>query len=246
VRKASAALRLPSSAPLSDGSISGACAVADRRAIPLSSLAPSYGLPPLQQKKTCPARRRSHVKEAARESDMTTSTKMNDFRQPTASKKLPRAVADAGAGIIIAVADIDGPPERVFDALTTDEVVKWWKNAELYRTAEFKADRRVCGAWSQLVQLNDGNTVIGSGEFAELDRPRKVVMTRRFDKHPFQGQRETTITFRFDPVATGTRVTVRDEGFIGRSEAAYGNAEIWEKVLGWLDEYIGLTEGAAR
>jgi hypothetical protein len=75
---------------------------------------------------------------------------MNDFRQPTASKKPRRAVADAGAGIIIAVADIDGPPERVFDALTTDEVVKRWKNAELYRTAEFKADRRVCGAWSQL------------------------------------------------------------------------------------------------
>jgi len=30
-------------------------------------------------------------------------------------------------------------------------------------------------------------------------------------------------------------VTVRDEGFIGRSEAAYGNAEIWGKVPGWLD-----------
>jgi hypothetical protein len=32
---------------------------------------------------------------------------------------------------------------------------------------------------------------------------------------------------------------VRDEGFIGRRDAAYGNAEIWEKVLGWLDAYLG-------
>jgi hypothetical protein len=31
---------------------------------------------------------------------------------------------------------------------------------------------------------------------------------------------------------------LRDEGFIGRSTACYGNAEIWEKVLGWLDDYF--------
>ncbi len=63
-------------------------------------------------------------------------------------------------------------------------------------------------------------------------------MTRKFEKHPLQGTRETTITYRLDPIATGTRVTVRDEGFVGRSEAAYGNAEHWERVLGWLDTYL--------
>jgi len=77
-------------------------------------------------------------------------------------------------------------------------------------------------------------------------------MTRNFDNHPFLGPRETTVTYRLEPIATGTRLTVRDEGFIGRSEAAYGNAEIWEKVLGWLDAYVGAhgdpdrSRGAAR
>jgi len=33
-------------------------------------------------------------------------------------------------------------------------------------------------------------------------------------------------------------VTLREEAFIGRTEAAYGNAENWEKVLGWLDSYL--------
>jgi uncharacterized protein YndB with AHSA1/START domain len=65
---------------------------------------------------------------------MTTETKKADFRQPTEAKKLPRAVADAAAGLILSVADIDArPPQRVFDALTTDEVITWWKNPELYR-----------------------------------------------------------------------------------------------------------------
>jgi len=29
-----------------------------------------------------------------------------------------------------------------------------------------------------------------------------------------------------------------DEAFIGRSEAAYGNAEHRERVYGWLDTYL--------
>jgi hypothetical protein len=76
------------------------------------------------------------------------------------------------------------------------------------------------------------------GEFCEVSFPDKIVMTRRFGAHPFLGDRETTITYRFEPSPYGTLVTVRDEGFIGRSEAAYGNAEIWEKVLSWLDPYL--------
>jgi hypothetical protein len=63
-------------------------------------------------------------------------------------------------------------------------------------------------------------------------------MTRRFDKHPLQGTRETTITYLLEPVADGTRLTVRDEGFVGRSQAAHGNAEHWERVLAWLDAYL--------
>jgi hypothetical protein len=57
------------------------------------------------------------------------------------------------------------------------------------------------------------------------------------DHHLLLGTCETAITYRLDPIAAGTRVTVRDEGFIGRSEAAYGNAEHWERILGGLDVY---------
>jgi hypothetical protein len=37
---------------------------------------------------------------------------------------------------------------------------------------------------------------------------------------------------------------MREEGYIGGSEAAYGNAEHWERVLGWLAAYFNQhTEG---
>ena len=64
-----------------------------------------------------------------------------------------------------------------------------------------------------------------------------------------EADRETTITYRLEPSPHGTLVTLRDEGFVGRAQAAYGNAEIWEKVLGRLDGYLssrstGAIEGA--
>ena len=178
---------------------------------------------------------------------MTTESKLKtDFRMPTASRwRAPRAVADGGGGTIIATAEVAAPPERVFRALTTDEVERWWGHPDFYRSTEWAADLRVCGQWSVTVVFADANINHGSGEFAEIDAPRKLVMTRKFEKHPLQGTRETTITYRLDPTAPGTRVTVRDEGFIGRSEAAFGNAEHWERVLGWLDAYLKSESASA-
>jgi uncharacterized protein YndB with AHSA1/START domain len=168
---------------------------------------------------------------------MTTDPK-TDFRLPTVSNwSAPRAAADGGGGTIIATAEIAMPPERVFRAFTTDEVERWWGHPDFYRWTEWTADLQVCGQWSVTVRFADGSTNGGFGEFAEIDAPHKIVMTRRFEKHPLQGARETTITYRLDRIATGTRVTVREEGYIGRSEAAYGNAEHWERVLGWLAAY---------
>jgi uncharacterized protein YndB with AHSA1/START domain len=161
-----------------------------------------------------------------------------DFRAPTRSKRTPRAVADGPGGMIIAVAEVAGPPERVFDALTTSEIEQWWRWPGQYHQKDWKSDVRVGGRWSVAVELADGALVRAWGEFCELSFPNKIVMTRRFDAHPFLGDRETTITYRFEPSAHGTLITVLDAGFIGRSEAAYGNAEIWERVLGFLDAYL--------
>lgn len=171
-----------------------------------------------------------------------------DYRLPTASKWVaPRAIADGGGGTIIAVAEIAASPERVFRAITTKEVELWWGHPDYYRQTDWRADLRVQGQWSVRVVFNDGSSNGGSGEFAEIDAPRKLVMTREFEKHPLQGTRETTITYRLEPVPNGTLLTMREEGYVGRSEAAYGNAEHWERVLAWLDTYMkGNQMGAEK
>ena len=170
---------------------------------------------------------------------MTTESKTRaDFRSATASKRAPKAAVDGVAGIVVANVEVSGTPDQVFRALTTSEVEQWWTLPGVYHLKEWKADLRAQGRWSVNVELNDGKQLNEWGEFCELDIPSRIVMTRRFGANPLLGERELTLTYRLEPSPHGTLVTVREEGFVGRSEAAYGNADNWEKVLGWLDGYV--------
>jgi uncharacterized protein YndB with AHSA1/START domain len=161
-----------------------------------------------------------------------------DFRAASAAKMAPKAAVDPTIGVIIAMGDVAGTPERVYRALITNELIEWWKLDGVYYTKDYKADASIRGPWSVTVILADGKQVHEWGEFCELNEPNKIVMTRRFAGHPTIGDRETTLTYNLLPSQFGTRVTIREEGFIGRADSAYGNAENWEKVLTMLDAYL--------
>jgi len=154
-------------------------------------------------------------------------------RQP---RRDARAVVDGDT--VVASADVAISPARAFRAVTTKQLERWWGSAETYRMTEWNADFRVGGRWSVLVRHPDGKTFPASGEFLEIDPPRKVVQTRKYDwDYPALGRRETIVRYRFDPIAAGARVTVRHEGFKGFIEAADEHAEGWERVLRWLDAW---------
>ena len=54
-----------------------------------------------------------------------------DLKERPGSRKRPRGVFDRG--VVLATAEIAEAPERVFRALTTDEVERWWGSADTYR-----------------------------------------------------------------------------------------------------------------
>ena len=43
----------------------------------------------------------------------------------------PRAVADLMEGTILATVEIGAPIEKVFRALTSDEITQWWGSPEM-------------------------------------------------------------------------------------------------------------------
>jgi uncharacterized protein YndB with AHSA1/START domain len=152
------------------------------------------------------------------------------------SKKVARAVADLSRGVILAVVEIEVPPERVFRALTDpEEVVRWWGSDDTYHVTESKIDLRVGGQWSSRGRGGDGATFTVRGEFLEIDPPRRLVQTWKPD---WDGGHTTTIHYLLDATAAGTRVTVRHEGFGDRAQSCDGHAQGWERVLGWLVGHV--------
>ncbi|MGA2487896.1 MAG: SRPBCC domain-containing protein [Roseiarcus sp.] len=161
-----------------------------------------------------------------------------DFRMAAAANKRPKAVADGVGGMLLATAEVPAPPERTFAALMTREVERWWKLPGVHRQKDWRADLRPQGGWSVCAELCDGRSFDEWGEICAVEAPNRIVLTRHFVANPLVGERETTLAYRFEPPPHGTLITLREDGFLGRPQAAHGAAENWEKVLGWLDAYL--------
>jgi uncharacterized protein YndB with AHSA1/START domain len=148
-----------------------------------------------------------------------------------------RALTDGHT--ILAALELAGTPERVFQALTTNEAERWWGSAETYRITDWKADLRVGGRWTLNVRLPDGTICPASGEYLEIEAPRKIVQTRRYEwDFPELGRRDTTVVYRLDRMPSGTRLTVRHDGFCGLKASADQHVLGWERFLGFLADYL--------
>jgi uncharacterized protein YndB with AHSA1/START domain len=153
----------------------------------------------------------------------------------TKSKGAARAVADVTKGVILATVEIAVAPERVFAALTTEEVTKWWGSDEDYRTTEWTADVKVGGSWRANGRDANGAPFTVGGEYLEVDPPRKIVQTW---VAPWDGGNVTTLTYLLEATEGGTRVTLRHEGFADRVDSCRNHTRGWERVLGWLDGHF--------
>lgn len=143
------------------------------------------------------------------------------------------AIADADKGIVLARVDIAAPPERVFRALTTDEVSQWWGQPELYQTTKHTMELRPGGAWRSEGVSAEGDAFHVSGEVIEVDPPHRLVFTWKSS----WDEGATTVSYRLDATATGTRVTVRHTGFANPASCG-DHADGWERVFGWLDAHL--------
>jgi uncharacterized protein YndB with AHSA1/START domain len=145
-----------------------------------------------------------------------------------------RALADLADGSILAVIEISAPPERVFRALASEEISSWWGSKETYHVTRWSGDVRPGGKWCSDGLGVDGQAFSVGGEFLEVDPPRRLSYTWIA---PWDENHSTTVTFVLEPVAGGTRLTLRHTGFAGRSASCGAHTEGWSRVLDWLAAY---------
>jgi len=146
------------------------------------------------------------------------------------TKAKATSVADVTEGVVLARVEIAVPPERVFKALTTEELTKWWGADDMYRTTKFAIDLRPGGTWRTEGRGADGSDFHVEGEVLEVDPPRRLVQTWKPSWAPGPA---TKIVYTLDAIDGGTRVTVRHTGFTS-AESCEGHSDGWMRVLGWL------------
>lgn len=132
----------------------------------------------------------------------------------------PRAVADMTNGVALATVEVAAAPARVFRALTSDEVTRWWVRPDVFDTRQWSGDVRVGGPWSASGMFR-GQPYTLEGEFVEVDAPNRLVHTWRAPGG------ESTVTYELQPVEDGTRITLRHSNLHTR-DACVGNAIGWE------------------
>jgi uncharacterized protein YndB with AHSA1/START domain len=125
-------------------------------------------------------------------------------------KEAVSSSCDLEQGSIDAVVEIAAPPERVFQALASEEIVNWWVNPGVFDTREWEGDLRVGGRW-RASGISRGKPYVLEGEFLEVNPPRKLAHT--WHLVGFEGMPHTTVTYVLDRIEGGTRVTLRHSGF---------------------------------
>jgi uncharacterized protein YndB with AHSA1/START domain len=151
-----------------------------------------------------------------------------------------RSVADLDTGQIIASVEVAASPERVFQALASDDVVDWWVRPGVFDTRAWTGDVRVGGGW-RTSGVGNGHPYVLEGEFVELDPPRKLVHTWR----AAQESAVTTVTYRLDPVHAGTRVTLHHSGFTS-SQTCRNTCLGWETSFERLEEMLASEHSSSR
>ena len=127
-------------------------------------------------------------------------------------------------------------------ALASEEQVAWWSTHSDYQTTKWQGDVRVGGAWRVDGVSADGTPFHVDGEFLEVDPPHKLVYTWRPDWERPQLTAVTTVTYRLEPTPSGTRVTVRHDGFKDRPDSCRSHSEGWERVLDGLRSHFSREE----
>src|SRR5258706_16227354 len=87
-----------------------------------------------------------------------------------------KALANLAEGEILATVEIAAPPERVFQALASNEIIDWWVRPGVFDTREWTGDVRPGGRW-RASGMTRGQPYVQEGEFLEDESPRRLVQT---------------------------------------------------------------------
>lgn len=126
------------------------------------------------------------------------------------------------------------PREHVFRALSEPATLATWWGPAGFTTPEIELDLEVGGGYRFGMQPPEGELFHLAGEFLEVDRPRRLAYTFRWEE-PDPDDRETVVTLTLEDLGAATRLALRQSGF-----ATDARLELHRS--GWTDSLVKLRE----
>ena len=147
-----------------------------------------------------------------------------------------RARADSRPDVLTVRRELDCPPEIVFEAWTDPDALVSWFGGGIGTTESAAVDLRVGGTY-RLTTQTKGRVFAVEGVYREVEPPRRLVYTWRWDSPEIDGGHESLVTVEFRDLDGATEVilthtdigTDRGSRFYGRGWAA--SLELLEQVL---------------
>jgi uncharacterized protein YndB with AHSA1/START domain len=137
--------------------------------------------------------------------------------------------------------EIAAPAEDLFDAWLDADSLGTWLRPGGIRETRAETDPRVGGAF-RIVMLDEESSMLHTGTYREIDRPRRLVFTwiSAATHH-----RDSIVTVTFEPAEGSTLVEVHQVG-LPDGEARANHDQGWTDALRNLDHTYATDPGSDR
>ena len=124
------------------------------------------------------------------------------------------------------------PPDRVFAAWTDTAQLAEWYGPEGMKAEIFANDLTVGGQYSLVMKSAEGEYHL-SGEYEEIEPPRKLVFTWKWKT----SDETTRVTIELRPQGDGTHLRLTHTGF-AEAEQTSSHNQGWSSSLNDLERYL--------
>ena len=133
--------------------------------------------------------------------------------------------------------EIAAPAEDLFDAWLDAESLGSWLRPGGIRETRAETDPRV-GRGFRILMVDDRSTIVHTGTYREIDRPRRLTFTW---SSPATGFRDSIVTVTFQPSPNGSTVVEIHQVGLPDAEAQASHHAGWTDALRELDRTITPT-----
>ena len=132
----------------------------------------------------------------------------------------------------VLVRRIAARPAIVFDSLVTADAIASWWGPEDQPVISATAEPRMNGTFRVRFRSADGRENECTGEFLEIDKPTRVVMSWRWvtGGEPDEGDNVSKLEFRLRAIDTGTELTLIHSALRSETSARHHEAG-WDGAL---------------